>query len=172
MASTAIRKASSGDATIATMDLTAVLNRWRPPARGDAGTDQPAQQRVGRRGRQAQEPRGVPKHRADQRGQRHPNAERNRSGDLRQRIEVDCLGDGVRHRSAHHEGRQEVEDCGEPHRVPGVSDLVAMTVEVALAASWKPFVKSNTIAMAIVTTVASSTPRSYLRRYEGGSKGE
>ncbi len=39
----------------------------------------------------------------------------------------------------------------------GLSDLVAITVEVEFAASWKPLVKSNKIAMATVRTVTSKT---------------
>jgi hypothetical protein len=40
--------------------------------------------------------------------------------------------------------------------VLGFKDLVAMTVEVAFAASWKPFEKSNIKARAIVIMVVQS----------------
>ena len=48
----------------------------------------------------------------------------------------------------------------------GLSDRVAITVEVALAASWKPLVKSNsTASMQVMATAKrmTSTPQKYVQ---------
>jgi hypothetical protein len=55
------------------------------------------------------------------------------------------------------EDGDDVEEGGEQHRLRGLSTPVETTVAIELAASWKPFMKSNSSASTTSTTTHRAT---------------
>ena len=132
---------SVGDRTKAISVLLSPVHGSGKSRMGHAGTDDPADQCVARRGRNALEPGDhVPEHRPDQR----PKDDGRRHQILVDQALADGVGDRVQLRPQ--QGQEvggEVEEGGELTAWTGFSSLVATTVAIELAASWRPFRKSN-----------------------------
>ena len=133
-------------------------------ARHPGRADQTAEQRVRRA-------RGQPEEPGDQVPHDRPDQPREDDDRVDQRLVDQAAGDGLRDLDRQERARPRSGTAAWPRRSSGRSAPVAIDVAIALAVSWKPFVKSKARAVTTTTMTISGTSMSGTLRSAGDDLG-